>query len=301
MNTTQIRCFLTVAKLLSFTEAAKALFMAQPALSKQIAMIEQELDMQLFDRTRRYVRLTPQGEILYHELQNIVKLTTAAINKARSIGIEQGGTLSVCVTSDELPKEYMPEVISVFMSSHANVQLDISVQETAALREGLSKGVYDLAVAMDFEIAGIEHLEIRKLAEQRRDFVISRRHPLAKMDHITISDLTNELFISVDNEELKPAIEKLEEEFNRAGYKPKGLMNAPNVDTMHMWAAAGHGVALVDVKRNAWMKDLVHVIKLPIDTSSSLVAAWRKNNQNPYIQVFLNQLVDTLPPFEGDA
>ncbi len=301
MNTTQVRCFLTVARLLSFTEAAKALYMAQPALSKQIAMLEQEIDIQLFDRTRRYVRLTPQGQVLYHELRNIVKLKDAAINKARSAGLEQGGTLTVGVTTDNLPKEYIPEVIYSFVSSYANCSFEITVHDTKTLRDGISAGVYDLVIAMNFEVDGIERLAIRELAEQRVEFVISKHHPLVKMDPITVGDLATEMFICVENEVLKPTMEKLEGAFERIGYKPKGYMHAPNVETMLMWAAAGHGVALVDVRHHPWIKDLVNVIKLPVFTPGRLVAAYRQENQNPYIAEFLKLLVRALPPYEGGA
>lgn len=68
MTIFQIECFLNVAKYLNFTEAANHLFIAQSSLSRNISNLETELGIQLFSRTKKYVRLTPGGAVLYQEL-----------------------------------------------------------------------------------------------------------------------------------------------------------------------------------------------------------------------------------------
>lgn len=77
MNTTQLRCFLSVAEYLSFARAAEQLNMTQPAISHQISSLEKELDVQLFVRTTRSVTLTEEGSIFINDAKNIVKLPTA--------------------------------------------------------------------------------------------------------------------------------------------------------------------------------------------------------------------------------
>ena len=71
MTITQMKYFITAAKCLNFTKAAEILFITQPALSRQISVIEQELNMQLFIRTNHYVRLTPPAEVLLREFERI--------------------------------------------------------------------------------------------------------------------------------------------------------------------------------------------------------------------------------------
>ena len=65
MTSFQIQCFMTVAEYLNFTEAASQLFVAQSSLSRNISNLEEELSLQLFLRTKKYVRLTPAGAILF--------------------------------------------------------------------------------------------------------------------------------------------------------------------------------------------------------------------------------------------
>ena len=83
MNTTQIKYFLTAARTLNFTEAANQLYISQPALSKQITAIESELNMQLFIRSKKKVRLTPAGAVLLKEFPGIEEHYEDVVRKAR--------------------------------------------------------------------------------------------------------------------------------------------------------------------------------------------------------------------------
>lgn len=73
MNTTQLRCFLSVAEYLSFARAAEQLNMTQPAITHQISSLEKELDTKLFVRTTRSVTLTGAGQTFLNDANNIIK------------------------------------------------------------------------------------------------------------------------------------------------------------------------------------------------------------------------------------
>ena len=89
MTIFQIKCFLNVAKYLNFTEAANHLFIAQSSLSRNISNLETELGIQLFSRTKKYVRLTPGGAVLYQELSVLLDQGRNAIEKAKKAGLGQ--------------------------------------------------------------------------------------------------------------------------------------------------------------------------------------------------------------------
>ena len=93
MTIFQIKCFLNVAEYLNFTEAANHLFVAQSSLSRNISNLEEELGMQLFVRTKKYVRLTPCGAVLYEEFSKLLKLGEAAVQKARNAELGENGSI----------------------------------------------------------------------------------------------------------------------------------------------------------------------------------------------------------------
>ncbi len=83
MNTTQLRCFLSVAEYLSFARAAEQLNMTQPAITHQISSLEKELDTKLFVRTTRSVTLTGAGQTFLNDANNIIKIEYAAKSRIK--------------------------------------------------------------------------------------------------------------------------------------------------------------------------------------------------------------------------
>lgn len=294
MNTSQIKCFVTVAKTLNFTEAAKSLFMAQPALSKQIALIEHELNMQLFDRTRRYVRLTPQGEVLYEELSNVAHLIDSAIKRARAVENDSCGILTIGVSAEEAILRELPKVVHDFHGCYPSVQLNITVRGPKAVRDGLAEGEFDMVMAMKHELDELQELEMTELVKRRMNFVISKLHPMAGMEHVTLDDLAGEAFISVEEEDGVRLSLFFAQVCRQCGYSPGEILSAPNLKTQRLWAAAGMGVALVDFADAPWLRDCLKIVEIPAEIAHRYVAAWKKDSQNPFIGKFLELLTDNL-------
>ena len=108
MTIFQIQCFLNVAEYLNFTEAANHLFVAQSSLSRNVSNLEEELGMKLFVRTKKYVRLTSSGAILYEEFSKLMKLGEAAVQKARNAELGENGSLVLGVIETQRSENFLP-------------------------------------------------------------------------------------------------------------------------------------------------------------------------------------------------
>ena len=84
MTFTQLRCFIEVAHQLNFARAAETLYISQPAVSRQIHALENELGVRLFDRTRHVVALTSAGESFYHDTVDMLDRLTLAVQRAQN-------------------------------------------------------------------------------------------------------------------------------------------------------------------------------------------------------------------------
>ena len=84
MTFTQLRCFIEVARQLNFARAAETLYISQPAVSRQIHALENELGVRLFDRTRHVVALTSAGESFYHDTVDMLDRLTLAVQRAQN-------------------------------------------------------------------------------------------------------------------------------------------------------------------------------------------------------------------------
>lgn len=97
MNILQMRYFVAVADNLSFTIASKKLYVSQPSISKQVAALEDEIGMKLFDRTGKKLLLTNSGELLYHDFKILLQNIDELIQKAHDISDSVVGRLRISV------------------------------------------------------------------------------------------------------------------------------------------------------------------------------------------------------------
>ena len=144
MTTQQIRFFLEAAECLNFTEAAKRLFVAQSTLSKQIALLEDELGLKLFYRSNRTVGLTPAGSLFRGEMEKVEHRLTEAIDRARHVNRGLDGTLSVGILDIIDPSLFVSPLLKLFQERYPRVELSISLCGFSKLREGLEKGLLDV-------------------------------------------------------------------------------------------------------------------------------------------------------------
>src|ERR1700748_1106389 len=112
-NLTQIRAFLTVARVKNFTQAAKLLNISQPALTVQVKQLEESLDLRLFDRNTRHVSLTRLGADLVPTFQRLLLEFESVVASARELGTQRQGVVRLgCLPS--IAATYLPGVIAAF-------------------------------------------------------------------------------------------------------------------------------------------------------------------------------------------
>ena len=183
----QIRAFLAVARLESFTKAAQALNLSQPALTVQIRNLEEGLGLKLIDRNTRTVGLTRMGRELLPALQRIMGDLEAVLSEARDLA---GGNHGI-VRLAALPSQasgFLPEVIARFRE--ANPRMSFVINDTVA--SGVLRQVREEAV--DLGLTGgrafDEDIEILHVSQDRMHVVYPHGHPLAEAKQITAGALS---------------------------------------------------------------------------------------------------------------
>jgi LysR family nitrogen assimilation transcriptional regulator len=149
MNLRQIAYFLKIAELRSFTHAASALYVSQPALSKQMRQLEEELGTALFIRSDRGIKLTDAGELLKRRAPAILSDVTHLRNELQSVfGQEPSGSLAVG-TGMSLQGLLTVPVMIEFQRRHKNVALHVREGITGPLVEDVKLGLLDCAVVFE--------------------------------------------------------------------------------------------------------------------------------------------------------
>lgn len=287
MNTTQIKYFLAAAKTLNFTEAAKQLYISQPALSKQITAIEKELNMMLFIRSKKKVRLTPAAAVLLRELPGLQDHYDDIIRKARIANEGNAGELSIGLLEGQMVGSEFANAFAQFTEQYPNISVRLLRDSFSGLRRQLAEETIDLAITLNFDLIGVEGLESETLTICPAIAVVSKNHPLAHRVVTSWAQLKAETFIVIDEQDCYASAKMVIEDCKRAGFSPN-LKFASSLETAMLWIEAGIGIGFINTMNNLTMNPQICCLdQLPCKDTYS-VLAWKRENINPTIPLFTN-------------
>jgi DNA-binding transcriptional LysR family regulator len=283
----QIEYFLAVAKYLNFTEAAKSLYVSQPSLSKQIAVLEQEVGVPLFLRTRRNVHLTPAGTVLFKELRGITGLIEGSIEKARQPELGENSTITIGFLEAMDTGVFLTPMIKNFKKQHPGVTLVFERHTFKTLREKLINGSLDIIFTLSFELdesLGILSDEVYKV---NTSIVMSAQHPLASREQLCLEDIRSENFVLITRDESPKGFDSVIGVCRRHGFTPNVVKQLPNVESLLLSVEQGLGVTIFDSYIRHTNNSELKFFKIDDDVIS-VVMAWKKENMNPAVSLFTN-------------
>ncbi len=182
MDLKQLRYFLTVAQLGGFTRAAHQLHVAQPAVSMGVRKLEDQLGLQLFQRTERQVRLTDEGVRLQRHAQRILQaVDDAALEMAELKGLSQG-EVRVGIPS-MLGSYFFPPILMAFRHCYPELKLTVIEGGTWQLQQMLERGELDLGVIVA-EFVPAE-LQTRTFLQAQMLVTVGKEHPFTQLDAVS--------------------------------------------------------------------------------------------------------------------
>jgi DNA-binding transcriptional LysR family regulator len=187
MELTALQAFIEVADHESFSEAAEALYLTQPAVSKRVALLESELGTRLFDRIGRRVSLTPTGTALLPRARRLINDARELKRLISDLSGEVRGRL-VMGTSHHIGLHRLPAPLKRFTERFPQVELDIRFMDSEAACRAVETGDLELAiVTLPPERPASLHLE--KIWHDPLAFMVGLDHPLAGRDAVDLTEL----------------------------------------------------------------------------------------------------------------
>ncbi len=182
-----LRYFLTLAREENISRAAEALYITQPTLSRQLAELEEELGVKLFERGKRKITLTEDGMLLRRRAEEMAELEEKVEREFRSRGENLAGTISIGA-AESCAFDLIAVAIDRFRKKYPEVAFEIFSETADRTKERLDRGVLDLGLLI--EPGDIEKYDFLRLGIADRCGVVMRVDcPLAQKEHITIEDL----------------------------------------------------------------------------------------------------------------
>lgn len=289
MEWDQINYFQTVAKVQHITSAAKQLSISQPALSRSIAKLEDELGVQLFDRKGRNVYLNRYGKMFLNRVEQSIKQIEMGKKEIWDEIHPEKGTIALSFLPS-LGISLVPEMISSYHRHYSNVKFQLNQASNQKIINHLKSRKVDLALIMHFH--DDQEIAYQPLLTEELFLIVSKDHWLAEYNEIELKMIANESFISFkDGYELQSIISHL---CQKAGFSPDVVFEGEDVGTVSGLVSAKLGVSLVP---NLQVLDKSKIklirIKSPICTRE-IGLAWLKDSySSPAVERFI-QFVNRL-------
>jgi LysR family cyn operon transcriptional activator len=216
-----IQYFLAVAEHLSFTKAAAALHVSQPALSQQVKQLEEILGAQLFDRSGRTTRLTDAGDVYLVYARRAYQGLREAQSALHDVSDLTRGSLRVAVTPTFTTYLIGP-IIEAFHSRHPKITINLRELSQERIEELLLEGELDLGIA--FDEVNTPDIDAIPLLEETMALVVSRKNRLADKKIIGLQGLSAQSLVLLSKE--FATREQIDRYCRKHAIRPKVLMEA---------------------------------------------------------------------------
>jgi DNA-binding transcriptional LysR family regulator len=299
MELRHLRYFIAVGEEQHYGRAARRLRVAQPALSRQIQDLEEELGFKLFERLPRGVKLSAAGKLFLEDARRILQEVSEAAARAGRVASGRSGTLRVGFTENASWRGVVPESFRRFRELQPDAELQLqpsaSLEQLEAIRSGrLDAGFVNFIPKSDPE------LDQLLVAMQHVELAAPKRHPLTKLKKLRLRDLTDAPFVWFPRWASPAFYDRMMHECYRGGLKsPRIVQEGLNEATILSLVATGLGVGWV-LGTARWRCPETVVILSVVDLNMplTLALAWRRDNASPLLANFIAD-VQRLPDVQA--
>lgn len=286
----QLKYFIRIAELEHFGQAAQELHVVQPALSRQVKQLEEELGVELFERLPRGVRLSAAGKVLLDRARDVVGDVDRMVDATRLAAAGKTGFVRVGFSDGATYSGRVPEIIRQFRAASPNVELELIPASSARQAELLAANSIDVGFVywLPRDSSTVDHHDIGK---ERIMLAVAATNKLARRKSLRLQDLSELPFIWFKRSNAPMFYDLIATACNRAGLSLHVVQEAFTESTMLSLVSADLGVTFITEAAARRKPDNVVLMDVrDLDATITLQAMWRQNERNPAIQEFLKTI-----------
>jgi len=287
MELRHLRYFLAIGEEQHYGRAARRLRVAQPALSRQIQDLEEEVGFKLFERLPRGVKLSAAGQLFLEDTRRILQEVRDAAARAARVARGQSGTLRIGFTESASWRGVVPESFRLFREMQPDAELQLQSLPRLVQLEAIRSGRLDAGFVFNMPKSDPE-LDGLPVAMQRIELATPTGHPLTKLKAVRLRDLADASFIWFPRREAPALYDRLMRECFRGGLKsPRIVQEGQDEATILSLVATGLGVGWVlGTARWRRPKSVVILTVGDLNIPQPLSLVWRKDNRSPLLAGF---------------
>jgi DNA-binding transcriptional LysR family regulator len=234
---------LAVGEALNFTKAAARLRVAQPALSRQIQDLEDEIGVDLLHRSSRGVTLTAEGKLFLEEVRELLKHADESIERVRALARGEYGELHIGYAP--VPStEILPPTLAAFQKAVPRVKVLLHDLSSDELIAGLRNGTLELAIMVEPIGEQTVGIEFEVLRTEGLCVAMSAAQPLARLKSIPLERLANEPLVGLSRKDYPEYYDYLDRIFAPIHAKPRIVVECDSMSSLIAEVEAGRGISL---------------------------------------------------------
>ncbi len=297
MELRHLRYFAIVAEELHFGRAAKRLNIAQPPLSQQIQNLEAELEVALFDRSCRPIKLTEAGMVLRARARNILDEAEHAANEARRIGQGQIGRLVIGFMSTAT-LTHLPLVLRTFRKDYPDADIELVQMTSGEQLDEIAAGRIDIgfiSISPEMQPVFVNGVELVLETAWRETLAVALppAHRLAERSEIALGELAKETFIGFPRHPHTAYFDQVINLCLGAGFAPRIHQQVSQLPAALALIAANCGIGLMPRSLGHAWDPLVAFVPLREPMQIAVNSIQRRDNRSPVLKAFLGSLRGT--------
>lgn len=287
-----MRAFVAVAESLHFKKASEALFITQPALSRLIKSLEDEVGAELFSRTTRQVSLSEAGRLFLVECQQAFTHIQRGVQLAQRAARGDIGRISIAYNDFSINSS-LPHLLEVFKEEQPAVAIELTYMPSHVQIDAIRNGEIDVGFLFGpLQEEGITALSV---SHERTVVLLPKKHRLAHKRSIRIEDLRDEKFIIGSQSGWKSFRSFVFDLCLKSGFIPQVVQEATSSTGILSLVAANMGISLYSESvRNFIRKDIAIVPVESTHATIEIVAAWNTAFQSASFRLFHHTLEQEL-------
>ena len=287
MELRQLEYFEAVSRLYSFTKAAGELHVAQPSITNAIQKLEEELGVQLFDRSQKKIALTLEGQAFQSRVAKILFDVRQAVSEMSDFRTLNKGSIKFAVPP-MIGAYLFPDIFTIFKSSCPNLDLVVYEEGSLAARNMIEKEELDLGLIILPEKSGV--LNTVPITREEIRLCMSPKHRLSDAKSVSFDELAGESFILLKEEFYHRQL--VLNECARHGFSPHIVFSSSQIETIKAMAASNVGIAFL---MNMVVRNNQSLVSVPLAEPLYITIGltWKKEKYlSKAAQAFIDFIVD---------
>ncbi|XHR29680.1 MAG: LysR family transcriptional regulator [Chthoniobacteraceae bacterium] len=287
MELRHLRYFIAVAEEENVSRAALNLHVSQPALSRQVRDLEDELGFPLLERSAKSVKLTEAGRVFLVEAQAVIERVEEAVAKARTAAEGAAGEIHVGYAMSPTVR-ILPKALRAFQDELPNLKVKLHDLSTEEMLVGLREGHLDMAIMVHAHAAILRGLQSQDLSRQPIRLAVAPRHPLSEKKSVTLAEAAKFELLSFNPTEYPDYGDVINDTFSPAKVTPHIGEEHDSVASLIAAVEAGSGVALVTESLACVVGARLQLLRISPEPKPLVIAAvWPESGLSPAGQRFL--------------